>query len=431
LEKEKRSMSDQTVKPFVPSPEYLAREKRFNAAVALTRPDRVPVASLAGLFTTRYSGLSNADALCDYEKMAAAWLASTKKLDWDMAPPPFITFPSPVMELLGLRTFKWPGKHFAENAPYQFVEQEYMLADEYDEFLANPSDFVVRKMMPRMADTLKPMGMLPPLHWFSSGYTLIVLMASMLGAPPITEMLHKLIAVGEEMNKYNAVLAKLGQDLAEAGYPLITFAFAEAPFDWISDMFRGLRGSLTDMYRQPDKLKAAIDLFTPMAIQSAVMAAQISGNKRIFIPLHRGAGGFMSNKQFEEFYWPGLKTLMLALIDQGLLPMPFLEGNYTPRLPYLAEMPRGKVLGHFDIVDLNKAKETIGDVMCFWGNVPAETLVTGTPQQVKDYVKKLIDIFGDNGGLILDGAVDGVPPDSKPENVEAIMEAALEYGVYS
>lgn len=416
---------------FVPSPEYVAREKRFYDAVALRKPDRVPVVSLAGFFVTRYSGLTNAQAISDYPAMAEAWLRSTKALNWDMAPPPFTMFPSPVMELLGLRTFKWPGKHFADNSPYQFIEAEYMLADEYDELLANPSDFVVRKMMPRMAETLEPLAMLPPLHWLSSGYTLVMLLASLLGAPPMAGMLHKLVEVGEEMNRQNAVQGKLAQDLAQAGYPMVTFAFAEAPFDWVSDMFRGLRGTMLDMYRQPDKLKAAIDLFTPFAIQSAVMAAKMSGNTRIFIPLHRGAAGFMSNKQFEEFYWPSLKALMMALIDNGLLPMPFLEGDYTPRLPYLAEMPAGKVLGHFDVVDLKKAKAAIGDTMCFWGNVPAQILVTGTPQQVKDYVKGLIDIFGDNGGLILDGAVDGVPPDSKPENVEAIMETALEYGVYS
>lgn len=424
-------MSDDPQSTFVPSAEYLAREKRFNDAVSLTKPDRVPVASLAAFFVTQYGGITNADAMTDYQKMADAWLAATKKLNWDMAPPPFVAFPAPVWELLGLRTFKWPGKHFAPNAPYQFVEAEYMLADEYDAFLANPSDFVVRTMMPRMAETLEPLGMLPPLHWFSSGYTLTQIFASMMGAPPIAAMLGKLIEIGEEMNKCNAVQGKLIQDLAAAGYPLITFAFAEAPFDWVSDMFRGLRGVMLDMHRQPDKLKAAIDVFTPFAIQSAVMAAKMSGNTRIFIPLHRGAGGFMSNKQFEEFYWPGLKSLMLALIDEGLLPMPYLEGDYTPRLSYLQELPAGKVLGHFDVVDLKKAKEMIGDTMCFWGNVPAQTLVTGTPEKVKDYVKRLIDIFGDNGGLIIDGAVDGVPPESKPENVEAMMEAALEYGVYS
>lgn len=424
-------MSTQSDIPFVPSKEYLAREKRFYDAVALTKPDRVPVASLAAFFVTRYSGLTNAEAMSDYEKTAKAWLSSTKKLNWDMAPPPFTMFPSPVMEKLGLRTFVWPGKHLSENLPYQFVEKEYMLADEYDELLANPSDFVVRKVLPRMAESLEPLGLLPPLHWLSSGYTIIMFLASMVGVPPVKNMLQKLIEVGDEMNKFNATQAKLIQELASAGYPLITFAFAQAPFDWISDNLRGMRGSMLDIYRQPDKLLAAIDLFTPFAIQSAIGAAKTSGITRIFIPLHRGAGGFMSNEQFEKYYWPSLRTLILELIKEGLLPMPFFEGDYTSRLPYLAELPRGKVLGHFDVVDLVKAKKMIGDIMCFWGNIPAQMLVTGNPSQIKDYVKHLIDIFGDNGGLILDGSVDGIPPESKPENVEAIMETAIQYGTYS
>jgi len=415
---------------FEPSPEYLAREKRFNDAVALRKPDRVPLASLAGFFMTRYGGLTNAEAMYDYEKTAAAWIAGTQKLNWDMAPPPFIIFPGPVWDKLGLKTFRWPGQGLKENLPYQFVEAEYMLADEYDEFLRSPSDFVIRKMMPRMASTLEPMGMLPPLHWLSSGYTLTMFGAALAGAPPIVNMLKQIIEVGEEMNKWNAAQAKIGMELARLGYPMITTAFAEAPFDWVSDMFRGLRGIMIDMYRQPDKLKATIDIFTEFAIQSAIMGAQMSGNPRVFIPLHRGSGGFLSNEQFAEFYWPGLKKLILALVDAGLTPMPYLEGDYTPRLEFLTELPAGKVLGHFDVVDIKKAKEVIGDVMCFWGNVPASILVTGKPQQVKDYVKKLIDTFGDNGGLIIDGAVDGVPPESKPENVEAMVETVFEYGVY-
>jgi hypothetical protein len=41
--------------PFVPSAEYLARVKRFDDAVALRKPDRVPVASLSAFFVTRYA----------------------------------------------------------------------------------------------------------------------------------------------------------------------------------------------------------------------------------------------------------------------------------------------------------------------------------------------------------------------------------------
>ena len=110
--------------------------------------------------------------------------------------------------------------------------------------------------------------------------------------------------------------------------------------------------------------------------------------------------------------------------------MPWFEGDYTPRLKYLAELPPGKVAGHFDRVDRKKFKEMLGNVMCFWGDVPPQLLVTGTQEKVRDYVKELIDFFGDTGSLIIDGAVEGIPAEAKPENVEAMTEAVFEHGVY-
>ena len=98
-------------------------------------------------------------------------------------------------------------------------------------------------------------------------------------------------------------------------------------------------------------------------------------------------------------------------------------------MKYLAELPAGKILGRFDRVDRRKAKAMIGDTMCFWGNVPSSLLCAGTPQQVKDDVRELIEIFGDNGGLIIDCTI-GIPDEAKPENVYALTEAVHEYGVY-
>ena len=88
------------------------------------------------------------------------------------------------------------------------------------------------------------------------------------------------------------------------------------------------------------------------------------------------------------------------------------------------------MMGHFDQVDLKKYKEILGDKMAFWGNVPAPLLCTGTPKQVKEYVRMLIDTLGDRGGLVIDGAVGGIPPNARPENVEAMTEAVFEYGIY-
>ncbi len=77
--------------------------------------------------------------------------------------------------------------------------------------------------------------------------------------------------------------------------------------------------------------------------------------------------------------------------------------------------------------DRVKAKAIIGETLCFWGNVPAGLLITGTPDQVRDDVKALIDLFADNGGLIVDGSM-GIPDEAKPENVEAMIETVFDYG---
>ena len=149
----------------------------------------------------------------------------------------------------------------------------------------------------------------------------------------------------------------------------------------------------------------------------------------MFIPLHRGAAGFLSDEQFAKYYWPGLKAVIFALLEAGVTPCPFFEGDYTPRLKYLAELPPGVVAAHFDRTDRKKFKETCGHNLCFWGDVPGSLMVTGTPGEVKDYVKGLIDDFGDTGGLIIDGA-NSITEEARPENVMALREAVDEYGVF-
>lgn len=409
---------------------YEAREKRFNDAVNLIKPDRVPIASFAALFFTKYSGLTHAEALYDYDKMAKAWKRSMQKLNWDMAPLHGNLFPGTVMEMIGLKTFKWPGYNLKDIFGYQYVENEYMMADEYNELLSDPGSFIIRKVLPRMATVFEPLAMLPPIPGLAHGYAVFIQAPTLAGIPEFKSMMETLIKAGQEMNRYNTIQSQLVQDLAHMGYPYISGGVTFAAFDWFCVLLRGLKGTVMDMFRQPDKVKAAIELLLPFSIGQALAMSQISGNKRIFIPLWRGSAKFMSDEQFAEFYWPTFKQLILVLIDNGLTPMPWFQGDYTQRLKYLAELPPGKVAGHFDKIDRKEAKKLLKNVMCFWGDVPPQLLITGKPAQVKDYIKELIDFFSDTGGLIVDGTVEGVPSESRPENVEAMTEAVFEYGVY-
>ena len=140
---------------------------------------------------------------------------------------------------------------------------------------------------------------------------------------------------------------------------------------------RGLRGIFLDMYRNPDKLLAAIDHVTPMMIGMAIAQCEMTGCPGVFIPLHKGSDGFLSLDQFEKFYWPSLKKMILALIDHGLTPCPFFEGIHTKRLDYYADLPKGKVLGFFDSTDIYQAKEKLGGKMCMSGFMPLSLLQTG------------------------------------------------------
>jgi uroporphyrinogen-III decarboxylase len=68
--------------------------------------------------------------------------------------------------------------------------------------------------------------------------------------------------------------------------------------------------------------------------------------------------------------------------------------------------------------------------MPYWGDIPASILIGGSVEQVKNYVKELIDFFPD-GGLIIDGSAAGFPIEAQKENVMALTETVFEYGKYS
>lgn len=224
-------------------------------------------------------------------------------------------------------------------------------------------------------------------------------------------------------------MALFDKEMAELGIPqAFGGAAVWAPFDVFADMYRGLRGSMLDMYREPDRLLEAMEKITPTLLHSAISSAKKSGNHRVFLPLHRGADGFMSSEQFETFYWPGLKKIILSLIDEGMTPCPFFEGSYASRLEYLTELPKGKVMGLFDTTDISKAKEVLGDIMCIAGNMPASLLQSGTPEKIREYTKMLIDVAGKGGGFIMSSRT--VLDEANPELVEVWADFTREYGVY-
>ncbi len=75
-------------------------------------------------------------------------------------------------------------------------------------------------------------------------------------------------------------------------------------------------------------------------------------------------------------------------------------------------------------------KEKYGDRLSFWGTVGTQTTMPfGTPQEVRDTVRRMIETVGVGGGLTI-APTHLLEPEVPWENIEAFMDAVREYGGY-
>ena len=408
-----------------------ARSRRINDAVQLGIPDQVPLMLYFSYYPARQAGLLLEEAHYNIEAWLAVNEAAILKYQPDLYLPPsgIVMTGGLVNEALDHRQIKWPGHGISSHLPFQAVEGEYMTADEYDEFLHDPSDFTIRKFLPRVYGALEGLSMLPALSVMALGYSTTSLFG-LLASPQVAAAFEAMRKAAEEQDRWTTAYIAFQEKLEALGYPAFIGygAVTLAPYDMIGSQMRGMRGSMLDMFRCPEKLLAAQEKVLPMLIDNAIAVCKISNTFRVFIPLHRGADGFMSIEQFETFYWPQLKRVVEGIVDAGLTPWILFEGHYDQRLEYLRELPEGKVVCWFENTDVIKAKEVLGDVTCIAGGMPMSLLAGGTLQQVRERTIAVIEKAGKDGGFIMcsNTAMD----DAKPELVKVWIDTTREVGGY-
>jgi uroporphyrinogen-III decarboxylase len=186
---------------------------------------------------------------------------------------------------------------------------------------------------------------------------------------------------------------------------------------------------LMDLRRRPEKLLKACDVLLPHMLELALGSCKISGIPICFIPLHKCMDNFMSQEQFEKFYWPTLLELMRGLVAEKIHPFLFIEGICDSRLPVMIrDAPEAMCVYHLENSDIFKAKKLARDRVCLRGNVPASLLSTATPDDVRAYCKRLIDEVAPGGGFIMDSGT--VQVEARSENIKAMFDYTKEHGVY-
>lgn len=382
------------------------RVARYQATIALEPTDRMIVGGTgSNNFAEVYSGYTIQDIVYDMNK----WTDSECKFveafpQIDMLRSGRIW--APLIDTVGYKLCRIPGRDLPPKVIHQFVEGEWMKADEYDILINDPVTFLMDYRLPRVLSEFGERG---------STRSYIAFLKSGIAYAMIAQQL-----------KEKALLLE-----RKYGIPRPHQGAVLAPFDLLADGYRGLQGIMIDIFERPEKILEACEALIPEMVSAAIDSADPQKRYPIFLPLHRGCHPFLSPQQFDTFYWPSLKKMVVILIEAGYTIRAYLEGDWTPNWHHWNELPRGKVICDIDDrPDISRAKKEIGDTVCLAGGIPSRMFIFGTPDDIRARVKELCETVGKDGGFIINGGC-SIPHDTKPENFRAYIDATLEYGKYS
>jgi uroporphyrinogen-III decarboxylase len=365
--------------------------------------------------------------LYDLDRISHAWKKFHEDFHPDASGPPVNIPWGPALDILEMTSYQWPGGNLDDHHEFQFVEGEYMKADEYYDLIDDPTGFFLTRYFPRTFGALKGFertGCLPAVNEVAK-------IASVFGPMGTEEMVsaaQKMGQAADELLAWTAVIRKISLSLKAEGTPSYVGGYTKAPFDVIGDCLRGTRGVMTDMFRNRDLLIEACDRLVPFMIRDGINACNASGHVMLLMPLHKGADAFMSEKQFSTFYWPSLRKVIIGLTDAGIVPLLFAEGSYNKRLDLIGDLPAGTAVWWFESTDMSAAKKALERKCCISGNVPLDLLCTASPDAVRDCCRKLIDAAGAGGGFIL--STGAGMQGARAENIKAMIEFSTEYGRY-
>jgi len=382
---------------------------RYIKAMKNEKPDRVPMRVLAAEFVAKYSGYTVQEVTYDYNKAYEATALCAKDFMWDAANPNQIYEWGGLIDHFGQKYYKLPGRELPPNIGFQYIEPvdeegAYMKEDEYDRLIENPTEFLANVWIPRISSQLTDVG--EPntyrnnMTWLKGGIALMDYVQSF---------------------SYAFGLFK------KSGCAFALSGILKAPFDILADKLRGFRQVSYDVYRQPEKVLAACEALTPYLYQNAIYTADPEGKLPVGLWLHRGT--LFSEDMYKKFFWPTLKEILIQLYKEGHQTLWYGEGDWQRWLKYTAELPDGCIIYHVDKEDIFEAQKALGDKFCISGGIPNDLLAFGAPSEVKEYCSKVIKTIGKDGGYILDASAI-MQSDARIENVKAMTEATLEYGVY-
>jgi hypothetical protein len=407
---------------------FMERVQLANDAIAHKEPERIPIWVNYG--STPYvmdAGTDSCykDVLYDHEKAKQAIIKFHQDFQPDIQLANLMC--GKAEEIAETKYIDWPGRpgtKVADTSIYQVHEYEFLQQEEYEEMLKDYTGFMIHKYIPRAFPGLSGLGTV--LNPAPAGLMYVGQVGNLYN-PKAMEAYEKLIEIGKLQAQNAADIQDLQKTLGGMGFPPMLTGVGLVPYDILANYYRGTIGIFDDLIDCPELVEQAVHMFTDLQIANlqyfrfAKMPV-----KRVMFWMHKGMDGFMSPDQFENLYWKPFLKVIYALVDMGVTPIIYTEGKYEQRLAQMTGLPENKCVIHFENVDLQKAKDTVGKTNCITGNFPIYLLEYGTVDQVIEEAKRQIDIGAPGGGFIFE--TNASMETVKRENLMALYDTIRTYG---
>jgi len=388
---------------------YRQRLSRYVTAMRNGRPDRVPVRPLAAEITAKYAGFTCQEVTHDYHKAFEAVIRCCRDFDWDATVPNMVYVWTGLTQAVGLRYYGVPGVDLPADVGFQYREpceaNAFMKREEYDELIEDPTRFLYETWLPRVSGEVSAKGQ--PTSYRNN-------LAFVKGGMAMLDYFH---AFGPQVERMKS----------ECGTVSAICGMLKAPLDILADKLRGYVALAFDLMEIPGKVQRACQALMPHLGYLALTGADPQKQVPIPIWMHRGCVPFISTQHFETIYWSTLRPIVEALWAQGNQVLFYAEGKWDAHLERFAELPAGSIVFHIDRSDPAHSHRVLGRKFCLSGGVPNGLLAFGTPEEVKARCRNLIETLGADGGYILDASAI-IQSDARIENLQAMTEAAREYG---
>jgi uroporphyrinogen-III decarboxylase len=368
---------------------YQERLARIQRTIDLQPVDRIPFVFMGTAFAPRYMGVSMADFCADPDLRVEVTLAAMDRLGGEFDG--INSLPAGrihvALSAAWLSRVAVPGRDLPDESLWQVAEAEVMTVDDYDTIIDRGWLAFLGEYLPRIID---PADLEAHANWMGN---------------------HLLGVV---------------RRCRERGYVPVSGGGTTIPFECLCGG-RSLEEFFLDLHRIPDKVKAALDAMQPGLIQIGLDGARRSGVPAVWVGGWRAASAMLSPKMWNEFVFPYYLETVNRLAENDVVSVLHFDHDWTRDLSRLRELPARRCILNLDgWTDIRRAKEILGDHMAIMGDVPAPLLSTGTPDEVRAYVRDLAREVGPTGLILCPGC--DAPIDAKPENMQAFAAASLEFG---